>query len=108
LTVRDLVDAAPEAYDAVLARWAASEPISARPGVRAARGVADAIALDVSRLRRSAGRLESCLVATPLSSLAPGAAELLRHDLGELGGVLVALSRAIAVALTPNSASGAA
>jgi ParB-like chromosome segregation protein Spo0J len=106
--VRDLVDAEPEAYDAVLARWSVGEPLSARPGVRAARGVADTLALDVARLRKSAGRLESCLVATPLVSLAPGAADLLRHDLGELGGVLVALSRAIAAALTSSAASGAA
>jgi hypothetical protein len=106
--VHDLVDAEPQAYDAVLARWSAGEPIPARPGVRAARGVADTISLDVARLRKSAGRLESCLIATPLASLAPGAADRLRHDLGELGGVLVALSRAIAAALTPSTASGAA
>ena len=106
--VHELVDAEPQAYDAVLARWSAGEPISARPGVRAARGVAETIALDVARLRQSAGRLESCLVTTPLAALAPGAADRLRHDLGELGGVLVALSRVIAAALPPSSASGAA
>jgi ParB-like chromosome segregation protein Spo0J len=106
--VHELVGAEPEAYEAVLARWSAGGPASVRPGVRAAHGVADTIALDVARLRKSAGRLESCLVATPLVSLAPGAADRLRHDLGELGGVLVALSRAIAAALTPSAASGAA
>jgi ParB/RepB/Spo0J family partition protein len=105
--VHELVEAEPEAYGAVLARWSAGEPVAARPGVRAARGVADAISLDVARLRKSAGRLESCLVTTPLASLTPSAAELLRHDLEELGGVLVALSRAIAAALTPSAASGA-
>ena len=106
--VHELVDAEPETYEVVLARWSTGGPASAHPGVRAAHGVADTIALDVARLRKSAGRLESCLVATPLSSLAPGAADRLRHDLGELGGVLVALSRVIAAALTPSAASGAA
>jgi ParB-like chromosome segregation protein Spo0J len=107
--VRELVDAEPEAYAAILSRWSAGGPATERPGVRAACGVADTIALDVARLRKSAGRLESCLVATPLGSLSPGAADRLRHDLGELGGVLVALSRVIAAALTPSVvASGTA
>jgi ParB-like chromosome segregation protein Spo0J len=106
--VHELVDAEPEAYSAVLARWSAGEPVMSRSGVRAAGGVADTISLDVARLRKSAGRLESCLVTTPLASLAPGAADLIRHDLDELGGVLVALSRAITAALTACAAPGAA
>jgi ParB/RepB/Spo0J family partition protein len=106
--VHELTDAEPGAYGAILARWSAGAPVAVRPGVRAARGVADTIALDVARIRKSAGRLESSLVATPLAALSPGAAELIRHDLGELGGVLVALSRAIAVALMPSAGSGAA
>jgi ParB/RepB/Spo0J family partition protein len=106
--VHELADAEPGACGAILARWSAGEPVAARPGVCAARGVADTIALDVARICKSAGRLESCLVATPLAALSPGAAELLRHDLGELGGVLVALSRALTVALTPSAGSGPA
>lgn len=106
--VRELVDTEPEAYGAVLTRWSTGAPATAQPGVRVAHGVADTIALDVARLRKTAGRLESCLVTTPLGSLGPGAAELLRVELGELGGVLVALSRAIAAALTPSATPGAA
>ena len=106
--MHELVDAEPEAYGAILTHWSTGEPVATRPGVRAACGVADTISLDVARLRKSAGRLESCLVATPLAALSPGAADLIRHDLGELGGVLVALSRAIAAALTPCAGSGAA
>jgi ParB/RepB/Spo0J family partition protein len=106
--VHELADAEPGACGAILASWSVGEPVADRPGVRAARGIADTIALDLVRICKSAGRLEACLVAAPLASLPPGAAELLRHDLGELGGVLVALSRAIAVALIPTAGSGAA
>jgi len=107
--VHELVDAEPEAYGAVLARWSVGvgEAAATRLGVRAACGVADTISLDVARLRKSGGRLESCLVATP-AALSPGAADLIRHHLGEPGGVLVALSRAIAAALTLSAGSGAA
>ena len=105
--VRELADAEPNAQGAILARWSNGEALTARPGVRAARGVVDTITSDVGKICKSAGRLESCLVTTPLASLSPGAAEILRHNLGELGGVLVALSRAIAVALTPSAGSDA-
>ena len=103
LLVNELTDAEPAARTAILAKWSGGGPVSARPGVRAARGVVDTITLDVTTLRRTAGRVESCLVTTPLAALEPGAAELLRHSPGDLGGVLVALSRAITAALVPQS-----
>ena len=106
--VRELADAEPDAHGAILARWSDGKALTARPGVRAASGVVDTITFDVVKICKSAGRLQSCLVTTPLASLSPGAAELLRHNLGELGGVLVALSRAIFVALTPTAGSDAA
>ena len=106
--VRELADAEPDAQRAILARWSDGKALTARPGVRAASGVVDTITFDVVKICKSAGRLQSCLVTTPLASLSPGAAELLRHNLGELGGVLVALSRAIFVALTPTAGSDAA
>ncbi len=102
LLARELTDAEPAAHAAILARWSRDRPVAARPGARAARGVADTIMLDVTTIRRTAGRLESCLVTTPLAALEPGAAQLVRDGLGELGGILVALSRAIAAALTPS------
>lgn len=102
--VRELVEAAdPAAEQAVLTRWSQGSPPSGRPNVRASRGVAETIALDIATIRRSAGRLESCLVTTPLSALEPAASDLVRVNLGELGGVLRALARTITAALTKSS-----
>lgn len=103
LLVREFTEAEPEARAAILARWSGGGPLAPRPSVRSGRGVVDTITLDVTTIRKSAGRLESCLVTTPLAALGPGAAELLRQSLGDLGGILVALSRAIAAALTPSA-----
>ena len=84
-------------------RWTEALPAASPGGVcaRFARR-AETIARDIMAIRRSAGRLESCLTATPLASLspAPGASDLVRESLGELGGVLRALARTIAGALT--------
>lgn len=103
LLVREITEAEPEARAAVLERWTSGGPLAARPGLRSGRSVVDTITLDVTTIRKSAGRLESCLVTTPLAALEPAAAELLRHSLGDLGGILVALSRAIASSLTPSA-----
>jgi ParB/RepB/Spo0J family partition protein len=106
--VRELVDAAdPAAQQAVLTRWSEGRPPAARPGVRASRSVVETIALDITAIRRSAGRLESCLVTTPLSALGPGASDLVRESLGELGGVLQGLTRTIARALSLTRAPSA-
>jgi ParB/RepB/Spo0J family partition protein len=102
--VRELADAADaDAEQAVLSRWTEALPAAAAGGgVHASRGVAETIARDIMAIRRSAGRLEACLTATPLASLspAPGASSLVRESLGELGGVLRALAHTIAGALT--------
>ena len=83
----------------MLTRWGEGAP-TARPGVRASRSVVETIALDITTIRRSVGRLESCLVTTPLAALEPTASEVVRKSLDELGGVLRALARTIAGALT--------
>jgi len=101
LMVRELSDAEPDAHAEILARWRDGASLTVRPSVCAARGVVDTFMLDVTTIRKCAGRLESCLVATPLAALEPGAAQLVRQSLSDLGGVLVALLRAIAAALTP-------
>jgi hypothetical protein len=99
--VRELVDAAdPAAEQAVLTRWTEGRRPTARPGVRPSRSVVETIALDIAAIRRSAGRLESCLVTTPLAALAPAASDLVRENLGELASVLHALTLTIAGALT--------
>ncbi len=99
LFVREMLDAEPSAQAAVVALWGKDGPCTARPGVRAARGVADTIALDIATIRRTAGRLESCLVTTPLAALAPDAAMLVRQSLVELGGVLAALTCTVSRAI---------
>jgi ParB-like chromosome segregation protein Spo0J len=108
--VRELVDAAdPPAEQAVVMRWTEGRPPStARPTVRASRHVTETIALDIAAIRRSAGRLESCLVTTPLAALAPAASDLVRENLSELGGVLRALTRTITAALTKAPSAEAA
>lgn len=90
LFVRELVDAAePAQKEVVLARWSEGRPPERR-GVRAARSVVETITLDVTTIRRSAGRLQGCLAA-----LDPAAA-VVRESLGELAGVLRALLQTIA------------
>jgi ParB-like chromosome segregation protein Spo0J len=106
LLVQELRTAAdPGAQQAVLARWSEGRPVLARPGAAASRSVAERIALDIATIRRSAGRLEALLVTTPLAALPPGASDLVRQGLGELGGVLRALTRTVdgVVAAAPCS-----
>jgi ParB/RepB/Spo0J family partition protein len=91
LFVRELVDApGPAQKEVVLARWSVGGPPPARSGARAARSVVETITLDVTTIRRSAGRLQGCLAA-----LDPAAA-VVRESLGELAGVLRALLQTIA------------
>jgi ParB/RepB/Spo0J family partition protein len=104
--VRELVEAAePGAQEAVLARWTDGDPGLARRGVRPARGVVETLILDITTIRRSAGRLESCLVTTPLAALESGAAQLVGQSLGELQGVLRALERTLATVLAKSAAA---
>lgn len=94
--VRELVDAAePGARAAVLARWTQGRPGPERRAVRSARSALETIVLDVATIGRSAGRLQACLVSTPLSAIDP-APEILRDSLGELRIVLAALCETIA------------
>lgn len=99
----------PGVQQAVLARWSEGRSVLARPGAAASRGVAERIALDIATIRRSAGRLEALLVTTPLAALTPGASDLVRQGLVELGGVLRALTRTVTgvVAQGPCSAESA-
>jgi hypothetical protein len=88
--------------EAVLARWHRGRPSERGGRGRKARGVAEIIALDVMTIRRSAGRLQACLGATPLSALGP-AARVVGRDLDELRGVLDALTKTIAGAIEKAS-----
>jgi ParB/RepB/Spo0J family partition protein len=102
--VRELAEAPEPGRGAVLARWRDGCRPERRGNGRAARSVAEMIALDVTTIRRSAGRLHGCLAATPLAVLGP-AAEVVGHDLGDLQGVLGGLMKTIAAAI--ERASGA-
>jgi len=93
----------PQAEQAVLTRWSDGPLPAGSHGVRPSRSVVETIALDLTAIRRSAGRLESCLVTTPLAALDPGTAGLIRESLKDLGGVLRALAHTIAGALTHGS-----
>jgi ParB/RepB/Spo0J family partition protein len=91
LLVRELVDAVePNAKEAVLARWNDGLLVPPRRGVCAARSVAETIALDITTIRKSAGRLQACLAAIDPTT------HVLCESLGELSGVLRALSQTIA------------
>jgi ParB-like chromosome segregation protein Spo0J len=77
-------------------------PITGRaPGVRPARAVrneADWMSADVARIRDLSARLSARLLATPLATLGPGAAEILGDALVRLSPVLRALDGAIGAA----------
>ena len=106
ILVRELLDATDAgALEAVLGRWAQGHALPCRVGIRAPRGGVETLTLDITTIRRSAGRLQSLLVTTPLFALESGAAALVRQSLGELAGVLRALDRAIAGALAQNDAA---
>lgn len=104
LLVRELADAAePDAREAVLAHWShGRRPGRHGMGTRTAHGIAETIALDVTHIRRSAGRLQACLATTPLAAMGP-VADVLAESLGDLDGVLRALSHTIADALAKAS-----
>jgi hypothetical protein len=106
LLVRDLLDAAgPDAQSAVLRRLAEEQCRPVGPGLRATRGVVETITRDVTTIRRSAGRLQSCLVSTPLTAFESRASDLIRQSLGDLQGVLGALEHTIDRTLTQSAAA---
>jgi ParB/RepB/Spo0J family partition protein len=98
LFIQELSTTPPEAQPAVLARWRDARPDERRRNTPRTRSVAETLALDVQTLRRSAGRLQATLAASPLASMG-GSADALRDSLRELQPVLSALSKTIAGAV---------
>lgn len=102
--VRELADAAGPGPEAVLARWRDGHRPERRGSARTATSVAETLVRDVTTIRRSAGRLDACLVATPLAALGP-AADVIGHDLNDLQEVLGGLVKTIAAAIERASAA---
>jgi ParB-like chromosome segregation protein Spo0J len=97
-----------EARADLLARRLDALAVDTRPGLRGPRAVrseADAMALDVARAHALAARLETRLLASPLATFTPAAAELLRETLGRLAPVLRALDAVIRNALGQKDAA---
>jgi ParB-like chromosome segregation protein Spo0J len=72
--------------------------LDTKPGLRAPRVVrseVDAMALDIARAHAIAARLETRLLASPLATFTPGAAELLREALSRLAPVLRTLDAVV-------------
>jgi ParB-like chromosome segregation protein Spo0J len=88
----------PQERAALLARRqedpALDKPAGPRPG-RALRSEADWMSSDILRIHELAARLEARLLSTPLSALAPAAAELIGEGLLRLSPVLHALDDVI-------------
>jgi len=102
--VREVADAPESGREPVLARWRDGRQPERRSSLRTARSVAETIALDAATIRRSAGRLQACLTATPLAALGP-AADVVGKGLGDLQGVLGGLMKTIAGAVERASVS---
>jgi ParB-like chromosome segregation protein Spo0J len=101
--VRELVAADDHrAAQAVVTRWSEGRSATAPPGVRACHNVADRIARDITTIQSTAGRLQSCLITTPLAALEPSASNVLRTSLGELATVLRALTATVADTLSTS------
>jgi len=84
------------------------DALDTQPGLRApraVRGEADAMALDVARAHAIAARLETRLLASPLATFTPGAAELLREAFSRLAPVLRALDAVIGNTLGQKDAA---
>jgi len=97
-----------EARADLLARRLDALALDTQPGLRApraARSEADAMALDVARAHAIAARLETRLLASPLATFTPAAAELLREALGRLSPVLRTLGAVIGNALGQKDAA---
>lgn len=98
----------PVARDALIARRldgpAIGNPPVPRP-LRAVRLESDWMSADVLRMHEIAARLEARLLATPLETFTPAAAELLRDALGRLRPVLRALDVVIGAATDQTEAA---
>ena len=106
ILVRDLLDASePGAQSAALKRLAQGPCRLVGPGLRATRGLLETITGDITTIRRCAGRLQSCLVSTPLSAFESRDSDLIGQSLGDLRGVLVALEHTIGSTLTQSAAA---
>jgi len=97
--------AEPSAKQLLLARWQQAGPAHERRRAARRRSVAETIALDVETIRRSAGRLQATLAASPLAVMGRSG-DALRDSLRELEPVLSALSKTIAGAVDPAAAGG--
>lgn len=98
LLVRELADAGEAGAPAVLARWCDGRRPARRGHACPRRGIAETLALDVATIRRSAGRLQASLRATPLAAWGP-AAETIGRSLRELHEILGSLTTTLAAAL---------
>jgi ParB-like chromosome segregation protein Spo0J len=109
LLVQEVLDRdGDEARADLLARRLDALAIETTPGLsltRARRNDADGMASDVARVRAIAARLETRLLATPLETFTPGAAQLLREALGRLRPVLRTLDVVIGSALGRQDAA---
>ena len=97
-----------EARANLLARRLDALALDTQPGLHAPRVVrseADAMALDIARAHAIAARLETGLLASPLATFTPAAAELLREALGRLSPVLRTLVAVIGNALGQKDAA---
>jgi ParB-like chromosome segregation protein Spo0J len=98
----------PVARDALIARRLDGLAIGNPPGPRPLRAVrleSDWMSADVLRMHETAARLEARLLATPLETFTPAAAELLRDALGRLRPVLRALDGVIGAATDQTEAA---
>jgi ParB-like chromosome segregation protein Spo0J len=92
--VRELAEATDaDAQQAVLARWTGGRRAAEASGARTPHGAFDVMARDVATLRRSAGRLQACVVATHIPH-GP-----VHEELRALGAILEALTKTIGQAL---------
>lgn len=100
LLVEELLHEPDDAARAALITRRVDVPLGTPPGprpVRSTRTDSDWMSTDVLRLLEVSARLEARLLGTPLETLTPAAAELLRDALGRLRPVLRALDGVICV-----------
>lgn len=108
LLVDELLHERDEAARAALIARRVDDPMGMAPGprpLRTARTESDWMSADVLRLLEISARLEARLLATPLETFTPAAAELLRDALGRLRPVLRALDGVIGAATATTEAA---
>lgn len=84
--------------EALMSRWP-DGPMS--PSVKPARSrtVAELVSTDIATIKRASAKLQARLLARPLATLGPSAAQHVSDELRQLAAVLVALERAVAHAV---------